>query len=168
MGKLRIVDRPLSATEKREREIMKDAGFAATLKRAQLTARKNPDKPDTVIRRVKFELVKSFESSDAEWLGDTAIAGRKSMQARDLKKLVLPIDGYHAKVELAGVGNAEIADCTGVTATAAVKGSDDKEHEDLTLVFEAFPDAALVTFLAASLGCGVDCNFFALQMELTK
>jgi len=145
---------------------MKDAGFSATLKSAKLTARKNPDKPDAIIRRVRFELVKNFEASDAEWMGPTAIDGRKAMQSRDMKKIVLPIDAYHAKATLTGNGTAEIADCAGVTATAAVKGRDESEHEEITFVFEAFPDAKLVTFLAASLGCGVDCTFAALQLEI--
>jgi hypothetical protein len=147
---------------------MKDAGFSATLKSAKLIARKNSDKPDTILRRVKFELVKNFEASDAEWLGETAMTGRKAMQARDMKKIVLPIDGYHAKAMLSGIGgNAEITDCSGVQAAAVVKGKDDDEHEEITYVFEAFPDAGLMTFLAMSVGCGIDCSFAKLQMEIT-
>jgi len=145
---------------------MRDAGFSATLKNAWLTARTNPDKPDTVIRRVRFELVKSFDEVAAEWLGDVAIKQRALMLSRDLKKVVMQIDTYHAKVELSGLGgNATIADCTGVQAAAVVKGKDDKEHEEVTFVFEAFPDSTLVTFLAMALGSGIDCSFAALQLE---
>jgi hypothetical protein len=144
---------------------MKDAGFSAVLKSAKLIARKNPDKPDAIIRRVRFELVKGFSVDSAEWLGMVAVQQRLMMVDRDIKKCVIPIDAYHAKVEIAGVGTAGIADCEGVSATATIKGKDDNEHEELTLVFEAFPDAKLVTFLAASLGRQIDCSFKALQLE---
>jgi hypothetical protein len=145
---------------------MKDAGFSATLKNAWFTARKNPDKPDMIIRRVRFELVKDLDSHSAEWLGPVAIQQRMMMGARDVKKFVCQMDAYHAKVELGGTGgNAEIADCEGVSATASVKGKKDNEREELTLVFEAYPDAKLVTFLAASLGCEISCSFKALQLE---
>ena len=144
---------------------MKDAGFSAVLKSAKLIARKNPDKPDAILRRVRFELVLPFGELEAEWLGDAAQQQFDMMVGRAIKRCVIPIDAYHAKTELSGVGNAEILDCEGVQATAAVKGKDDKEHEELTLVFEAFPDAKLVTFLAASLGCEIACSFKALQLE---
>lgn len=146
---------------------MKDAGFSAVLKSAILRARKSPDDPSTILRRVRFELVKPFDIESAEWLGDSAMKQWHMMAARDIKKCVIPIDAYHAKAELSGTGNAEILDCEGVQATAAVKGKDDKEHEELTLVFEAFPDARLVTFLAASLGCEITCSFKALQLEIS-
>lgn len=145
---------------------MKDAGFAATLKSAKLTARKNPDKPDQILRRVRFELVKLFSVGDAEWLGDAAVQQRKYLVDRFVKTFSMPIDAYHAKAEIVGVGNAEIADCSGIAATAAVKGKEDDEREEITFVFEAFPDAKLVTFLAASLGCEVECSFKALQLEM--
>jgi hypothetical protein len=143
-----------------------DAGFSATLKGAKLIARKNPDKPDHELRRVRFELVLPFDELTAEWLGETAQGQYDMLTGRAIKRFSMTIDAYHAKADLSGMGgNAEIVDAEGVSATAAVKGRDDKEHEELTLVFEAFPDAKLLTFLAANVGGGIDCNFKALQLE---
>lgn len=145
---------------------MKDAGFAATLKGAKLVARKNQDKPDQVLRRVRFELVLPFDAMTAEWLGETAQGQYDMLSGRSIKRFSMAIDAYHAKADLSGAGGiAEIANAEGVSATAAVKGRDDKEHEELTLVFEAFPDARLLTFLAANIGGGIDCDFKALQLE---
>jgi len=145
---------------------MKDAGFSATLKGAKLIARKNQDNPDQALRRVRFELVLPFDAMTAEWLGETAQGQYDMLTDRSIKRFSMAIDAYHAKAALSGMGgNAEITDAEGVSATAAVKGRDDKEHEELTLVFEAFPDAKMLTFLAQNIGGGIDCNFKALQLE---
>ena len=48
---------------------MNDTTFSAALKSAKLTARKDPDNPDTIIRRIQFTLARDFSLEQAEWLG---------------------------------------------------------------------------------------------------
>jgi len=144
----------------------KDATFTATLKAASLTARKHPDRPGTTLRRVRFALAREFGPGEAEWLGENAVRMRTLLQRRDLRRVEIPIDGYHAKVVLSGISGSAETEVEGVTATACVVGAEDQETEKVTFVFEAFPEAKLLTFLAASLKGAVACEFLVSQLAL--
>lgn len=142
---------------------MNDTAFTAMLKTGKLTARADEAK---TIRRVQFSLVRDFDEADAEWLGPNAIQLRSSLKNRTLNRFEIPIDAYHAKASLhAEGGNVEV-DVDGITATAAIVGADDKEREEITYLFEAFPDAKLLTFLASSLREHIDCELVRSQTEM--
>ena len=146
---------------------MNDTTFSATLKSAKLVARKDPDNPDTVIRRVQFTLAREFSPGDAEWLGTEAVHMRKLLQQRDLHRFEIEIDAYHAKAAFHGIGgNADIKQLDGVTATAGIVGSEEDEHEEINFTFESFPEAKLLTFLAMAVKERIDCELKVLQLEL--
>jgi hypothetical protein len=146
---------------------MNDTTFSATLKAAKLVARKDPDTPNTMIRRVQFQLTRDFSVEQAEWLGSEATHMRGLLQHRDLRRFELEIDGYHAKASFHGLaGNVDIPQLDGVTAVAGVVGSEEDEHEEVTFTFEAFPEAKLLTFLAMAVKERIECEFAVLQLEL--
>ena len=146
---------------------MNDTTFSAQLKAAKLTARKDPDSPDTIIRRVQFTLARDFSPADAEWIGAEAVHMRKLLQQRDLHRFEVEIDGYHAKASFHGLGgNADVAQLDGMTAVAGLVGSDEDEHEEINFTFEAFPEAKLLTFLAMAMKGQIDCELKALQLDL--
>jgi hypothetical protein len=146
---------------------MEDARFSAQLKAAKLTAKSEEDK---TIRRVQFQLAREFSVEIAEWLGDVALNQRALMIAGDVDKCELPIDAYHAKAELAGLGGTASVFVDGISATASVKQGkeDEPQHEEVAFVFEAFPDAKLLTFLAATLKEYVDCDFKRTQLSIEE
>lgn len=146
---------------------MQDIVIQAGIKSAKFVARKNPDKPDTMIRRVQFQLqCGEFSHEHAEWLGDSAMVLREKLQSRDLNSFDLPINAYHAKMEVSGLrGNAD-TEVDGVCAVAAVVGHEEKEHEELTLTFEAPCEATLLTFIGMSLKETVEVSLKSCQLEL--
>lgn len=147
---------------------MQDIVIQASLKSAKFTARKHPDKPDTMIRRVQFQLqCADFSHEHAEWLGDSAMVMREKLQSRDLNSFDLPINAYHAKMEASGLRGNATAEVDGVCAVAAVVGQEEKEHEELTLTFEAPCEAALLTFIGSSLKETVEVSLKASQLKLT-
>lgn len=145
---------------------MQDARFSAQLKSAKLTARSEADK---TIRRVQFALARDFSIDIADWLGPVATNQRELLVGGDIDKVEIPIDAYHAKATLSGMGgNAEVA-VDGISAAAVVKQSgEDQQTEEVTLVFEAFPEAKLLTFLAASVKEHIDCTFMRSQLTIEK
>jgi len=142
---------------------MYDTAFTAMLKTGKLTARAEETK---TIRRVQFSLVRDFTVADAEWLGTEAMQLRTSLQNGTLNRFEIPIDAYHAKATFHGRGGNVDIDVDGITATAAVVGSDENEHEEVAYLFEAFPDAKLLTFLASSLKEHIDCEFKRTQTQM--
>ena len=144
---------------------MQDATFRAELHSAKFVTHKDDAKK--IIRRVHFTLVLSdFPINVAEWLGDEAVSLRLLLQSRSLRKFDQTIDFYFAKAALGSTfGNAD-ADVAGISAVAAVVGKDEDEHEEITLTFEAFPTAKLLTWIAASLKEWVDVEMVASQREL--
>jgi hypothetical protein len=144
---------------------MQDAKFRAELHSAKFTTRKDDAKK--VIRRVQFALILGdFPVNVAEWLGEEAVSLRLLLQSRSLRKFDLPIDYYFALAALESTsGNAD-ADVAGISAVAAVVGKDEDEHEEITLTFEAFPTAKMLTWIAASLKEWVDVEMVASQREL--
>ena len=146
---------------------MQDIAIQAALKSTKFIARKNPDKPDTMIHRVQFQLqCADFSEEHAEWLGPEAVVLRKQLQSRALKSFDLLINAYQAKMEIAGSKGNATADVFGVSAAAAVVGKEEDEHEELTLTFEATGNAGLLTFLLASLKETVDVDLKSIQLEL--
>lgn len=145
---------------------MNDLVFNANLKSARFAARKNPDHPDTVIRRVQFALTKTFGHEEAEWLGPIGIELLHNLQSRALNKGEIPLDGYHGKAEFSGLlGNAE-ANIDGIVAKATIAGTEDNEHEEITFEFEAPCEAKLLTFIGLSLKEHIDVDLKRLQLEL--
>jgi hypothetical protein len=145
---------------------MQDIKIQACLKSAKFVARKNPDKPDTMIRRVSFQLqCPVFSEGHAEWLGEEAIILRRQLQSRALKSFDLLINAYHAKLEFDGASGSTSGEVCGVSAAAAVIGREEDEHEELTLTFEAHIEAKLLSFIGASLKEFVDVDLKAIQLE---
>ena len=142
---------------------MHDTAFTAMLKTGKLTARAEETK---TIRRVQFSLVRDFTVADAEWLGTEAIQLRSALKNRTLNRFEIPIDAYHAKASFHGRGGNVDVDVDGITATAAVVGSEENEHEEVSYLFEAFPDAKLLTFLASSLKEHIDCELKRTQVQM--
>ena len=145
---------------------MNDIVFSASLKSAKLTARKNPDHPDTVIRRVQFSLSKTFGHEEAEFLGQVGIELLANLQGRVLNKGEIPINAYHAKAEFAGSRGTATADIDGLVAKAAVVGNEDQEHEEITFEFEAPCEASLLVFFGLSLKEYIECDIKRVQQEL--
>jgi hypothetical protein len=146
---------------------MQDITIQACLKSAKFIARKNPDKPDTMIRRVQLQFqCPTFSEGHAEWLGDEAIVLRRQLQSRALKSFDLLINAYRAKLALDGSAGSASGEVTGVSAAASVVGKEEDEHEELTLTFEANIEAKLLSFLGASLKEIVDVDLKAIQLEM--
>jgi hypothetical protein len=143
-----------------------DIVFSATLKSAKLTARKNPDHPDTVIRRVQFSLSKTFGHEEAEFLGQVGIELLENLQGRVLNKGEIPINAYHAKAEFSGSRGSATAEIDGLVVKAAVVGNEDQEHEEITFEFEAPCEASLLVFFGLSLKEYIDCDVKRTQQEL--
>ena len=143
---------------------MNDAEFRAELRSAKMTAR--PDEK-TTIRRVEFALCREFTVEAAEWLGPVAVNQRDLMVNGDVDKFSADIAAYHAKALLQGTGGNAEFQADGISATAttkAGKGEDDEPTYWLTLTFEAFPDAKLLSFPSADLKEYIDCDFKRLQL----
>jgi hypothetical protein len=130
---------------------MNDIIFSASLKSAKLTARKNPDHPDTVIRRLQFSLTTTFGHEEAVFLGQVGIELLRNLQGRVLNKGEIPINAYHARAEFTGSMGNSIADIDGLVAKAYVVGNEDQEHEEITFDFEAPCSAGLLVFFGLSL-----------------
>jgi hypothetical protein len=146
---------------------MQDARFTAQLKAAKLIARSEGDK---TIRRVQFSLALYFTLEVADWLGAVATNQRDLMIHGDIDKVEIPIDAYHAKTTVSGLGgNAEMF-VDGVSATATVKsGGEDKEPSyEVVFIFEAYPDAKLLTFMAAALKEHIECDFKRTQLTIEQ
>ena len=90
---------------------------------------------------------------------------RQKLQRGELDAFEIPIDAYHAKASFHGLSGNATAQVDGVKA-AAKMSSGDEPRPLLTLTFEAFPDAALLTWLAASVKEHVDVELLALQGDL--
>lgn len=145
---------------------MNDIQFQAALKSAKLTARKNPDNPNRVIRRVHFSLCRAiFGIVEAEWLGKVGIELLHNLQGRALNKGEIPINGYHAIAEFSGLAGNASANIDGLVAKAAVVGDEDNEHEEITFEFEAPCEAKLLTFFGASIKDHIDCDIKRMQQE---
>ena len=139
---------------------MQDHKFHGSLDGAKLTAR-NEEK--TVVRRVQFKFGCDFRIEDAEWLGVEAM--RTDLEHGVLDTFDVPIDAFHAKASFSGTkGNAEVQ-VQGVSATAKMSGGEEPEPR-ITITLEAFPDASLLSWLAASIKEYVDVELKALQGEL--
>jgi hypothetical protein len=145
---------------------MENIAIQASLKSAKLTARKNPDHPDTVIRRVQFSLTKTFGHEEAEFLGQVGIELLRNLQGRVLNKGEILIDAFHAKAEFVGSRGTATADIDGLVAKAAVVGNEDQEHEEITFDFEAPCEAGLLVFFGLSLKEFIDVDIKGTQQEL--
>jgi hypothetical protein len=146
---------------------MQDINISASLESAKFTARHHPDKPDVTIRRLEFKLVcYDFGHELAEWLGPDAIKLRDQLQERTLSQFKMCIGNYHAKVSFSGIHGHAKADIDGIAAVASVKGKEQNEHEELALTFEMPIEAKVLTFIGASFGETIGCDFEAVQLEL--
>jgi hypothetical protein len=139
---------------------MNDISFGASLEGAKLIARNVDDK---VIRRVQFKLGRPFSLEQADWLDAEPL--RAKLQRGELDAFEIPIDAYHAKASFSGTAGNAAAQVDGVSAAAKMSGGDDPTPL-LVLTFEAFPEAALLTWLAASVKEHVDVELLALQGDL--
>jgi hypothetical protein len=146
---------------------MQDARFTAQLKAAKFVARNEDDK---TIRRVQFSLARDFSLDIADWLGAVATNQRDLLVKGDIDSVEIPIDAYHAKAMLSGLGGNAEMQVDGVCATAVVKavGKDEGQREEVTFVFEAYPHAPLLTFLAAALKEHIDCEFKRSQLTIAQ
>jgi hypothetical protein len=144
---------------------MQDARFSAVLKAAKFVAHSEDDK---TIRRVQFALCAPFSLEIAEWLGAVATNQRDLMQNGDLDSCEIAIDAYHAKASFQGLAGNTSADVDGIKAVATVKAGKEEgeQSEDVTFTFEAFPEAKLLTFIAASLKEWIECDFKRTQLDL--
>lgn len=145
---------------------MNDISFQASLKSAKLTARKNPDHPDTIIRRVQFSLTKDFGHEEAEFLGTVGVELLRNLQGRVLNKGEIPINAFHARAEFQGTRGSATADIDGLVAKAAIVGNEDQEHEEITFDFEAPCEAGLLVFFGVSLKEHIDVDIKRIQQEL--
>ena len=139
---------------------MKDITLTASLDGAKLLAHKQEAK---VVRRVEFKLGRNFDLEQAEWLDTEPL--RQKLQRGELDAFEIPIDAYHAKASFHGLAGNATAQVDGVKA-AAKMSSGDEPRPMLALTFEAFPDAALLTWLAASVKEHVEVELLALQGDL--
>ena len=139
---------------------MKDISFGASLDGAKLLAHNQEAK---VVRRAEFKLGRNFDLEQAEWLDAEPL--RQKLQRGELDAFEIPIDAYHAKASFHGLAGNATAQVDGVKA-AAKMSSGDEPKPLLTLTFEAFPDAALLTWLAASVKEHVEVELLALQGDL--
>ena len=139
---------------------MNDISFGASLDGAKLLAHADGDK---TVRRVQFKLGRPFSLEQAEWLEAEPL--RQKLQRGELDAFEIPIDAFHAKASFSGMAGNASAQVDGVAATAKMSGGDDPVPM-LALVFEAFPEAALLTWLAASVKENVEVKLLALQGEL--
>ena len=143
-----------------EEDHMKDITFTGSLDGAKLIAR-NEEK--TVVRRVQFKFARDFDIEQAEWLGAETL--RTKLMAGDLDTFEIPIDAFHAKAAFSGTkGNAE-EQVQGVSAAAKMSGGEDPKPR-ITVTLEAFPEPALLSWLAASIKEHVEVELLALQGEL--
>ena len=141
---------------------MTDHKFHGSLDGAKLTAR-NEEK--TVVRRVEFKFGCDFRIEDAEWLSVENM--RRDLMGGMLDTFKVPIDAFHAKASFSGTkGNAEVQ-IQGVSAEAKMSGGEEPEPR-ITITMEAFPDASLLSWLAASLKEYVDVKLLALQGDLLE
>jgi hypothetical protein len=141
---------------------MQDLTFNAALEAAKLTARTEDDK---TIRRVVFKLSRGFSLEQAEWLGDEACHMRGLMNRGVLEKFTQPIDAYVGKITLTGGAGTATAEVFGLAAVASMSGGEMPEPL-MALTFEAFPEAKLLTFLAASIKEFIDVELLASQTEI--
>jgi len=141
---------------------VKDITLTASLDGAKLIAR---NQEATIVRRVQFKLQRSFDLEQAEWLDAEPLRGK--LQRGELDAFEIPIDAYHAKASFHGLAGNATAQVDGVKA-AAKMSSGDEPKPLLTLTFEAFPDAALLTWLAASVKEHVEVELLALQGDLLE
>jgi hypothetical protein len=141
---------------------MKDITFQASLDGAKFIAR---NQEATIVRRVQFKLQRSFDLEQAEWLDAEPLRGK--LQRGELDAFEIPIDAYHAKASFHGLAGNATAQVDGVSA-AAKMSSGDEPRPMLALTFEAFPDAALLTWLAASVKEHVEVELLALQGDLLE
>ena len=141
---------------------MKDISFGASLDGAKLLAHNQEAK---VVRRAEFKLGRNFDLEQAEWLDAEPL--RQKLQRGELDAFEIPIDAYHAKASFHGLSGNATAQVDGVKA-AAKMSSGDEPKPLLTLTFESFPDAALLTWLAASVKEHVDVELLALQGDLLE
>ena len=139
---------------------MKDITLTASLDGAKLIAR---NQEATIVRRVQFKLQRNFDLEQAEWLDAEPLRGK--LQRGELDAFEIPIDAYHAKASFHGLAGNATAQVDGVSA-AAKMSSGDEPRPMLALTFEAFPDAALLTWLAASVKEHVEVELLALQGDL--
>lgn len=135
--------------------------FSATLETASLQAHPDDDK---TIRRVRFRFSLPFALDMAEWLGPDALEMRRLMVSGQLSKFSMPLDVVTFKAVFDCNGTAE-ATLEGVAATAKMSGGEEPEPL-LALEFEAFPEAKLLTWLAASLKAECDVDLAPVQTEI--
>jgi len=139
---------------------MKDITLTVSLDGARLLAH-NVDAH--VVRRVEFKLGCDFDLERAEWLDAEPL--RQKLQMGELGAFEIPIDAYHAKASFHGLAGNATAQVDGIKA-AAKMSSGDEPRPMISLFFEAFPDAALLTWLAASIKEHVEVELLALQGDL--
>ena len=141
---------------------MKDITFTGSLDGAKLIAH-NEDK--TVVRRVQFKFGRDFDVEQAEWLGAESL--RLKLMSGDLDTFEIPITAYFAKAAFSGTkGNAEVQ-VQGVSAAAKMSGGEEPKPL-ITITLEAFPEAALLSWLAASIKEHVEVELMALQGDLLE
>jgi hypothetical protein len=139
---------------------MNDFRFHGSLDGAKLIAR-NEEKE--VVRRVQFKFGCDFGMEYAEWLDCEPL--RTKLMRGDLDTFEIPIDAFHAKASFSGTkGNAKVQ-VQGVSAAAKMSGGEEPEPR-ITITLEAFPDATMLSWLAASIKEYVDVELLALQGEL--
>ena len=141
---------------------MKDISFGASLDGAKLLAHAVDDK---TVRRVQFKLGRPFSLEQAEWLEAEPL--RQKLQRGELDAFEIPINAFHAKASFSGMAGNASAQVDGVAATAKMSGGEDPTPM-LALTFEAFPEAALLTWLAASVKENVEVELLALQGDLLE
>ena len=83
----------------------------------------------------------------------------------DLDTFEIPIDAYHAKAEFSGMAGNASAQVQGVSVAAKMSGGEQPEPR-ITITLEAFPEALLLTWLAASMKEHVEVKLLALQGDL--
>jgi len=137
--------------------------FYATLSGVKAVAR---TKDDCVSRRVEIKLVRDFDLDMAGWLGSEAESCRGLMQKRSIDGFTIAIDAYRGRMQLSGRGGNAVAHVDGREAKAAIVGSEDKQHEELTLIFEAPPEGLLLTFLFGALKESIEVTLQRDQLEL--
>ena len=137
-----------------------NVAFTASLDSAKLMAHNQEAK---VVRRVQFKLGLDFDLTLTEWLDAEPL--RQKLQRGELDAFEIKIDAYHAKASFSGLAGNATAQVDGVSAAAKMSGGEDPKPR-ITITLEAFPDATLLSWLAASVKEHVDVELLALQGEL--
>jgi|GEM_PF-3397996 hypothetical protein len=129
--------------------------FNAALEGARLIARYEDEK---TIRRVVMTFWRPFELEQAEWLEARQL--RTKLVNGELDEFTIPIGAYVAKATFIGMSGNASAEVYGVSAAAKMSGG---YEPALSLTFEASPEVALLTWLAASVKGYVEVELLATR-----